>query len=144
MIESQTAGDVARRGVVELAMARIFGDGRFFRSLISKMFEVWSFASRRSVATQAGCRFVWTEQLGQSKRPCGGCPVFRGASRQSGFLALGQSYYFEGISAQFSEERAGAFRASGAELGRNPSPKAFDRSVSRRGKREQRIWPALI
>jgi hypothetical protein len=36
------------------------------------------------------------------------------------FLAVAQSYYFEGVSAEFSEERLGEFRATGAELRAGP------------------------
>ena len=36
------------------------------------------------------------------------------------FLAAGQSYFFEDVSADFSEERLGEFRAIGAELRAGP------------------------
>ena len=117
--ESQTAGDVARIEVsLNWPWDAFFGDGRFFRSLVAEDvrgvidLRPDALSRRKPVADLSE-----TEQLGRSKRALRWMPeYFEVRHGNVEFLALGQSYYFEGISAEFSEERVGAFRASGAEL----------------------------
>jgi hypothetical protein len=117
--ESQTAGDVARIEVsLNWPWHAFFGDGRFFRSLVAEDvrgvvdLRPGALSRRKPVADLSE-----TEQLGRSKRALRWMPeYFEVRHGNLEFVALGQSYYFEGISAQFSEERVGAFRASGAEL----------------------------
>ena len=117
--ESQTAADVARLEVsLNWPWHAFFGDGRLFRSLIAEDvrgvidLRPGGLSRRKPVAYLSGA-----EQRGGTKRALQWLPeYFEMRHGNLEFLALDQSYYFEGISAQFSEERVGAFRASGAEL----------------------------
>ena len=117
--ESQTAADVARIEVsLNWPWHAFFGDGRLFRSLVAEDvrgvvdLRPDALSRRKPVADLSEMA-----QRGRSKRVLRWMPeYFEVRHGNLEFLALGQSYYFEGISAQFSEERVGAFRASGAEL----------------------------
>ena len=117
--ESQTAADVA---LVEVSLNwpwhAFFGDRRLFRSLVAEDvrgvvdLRPDGMSRRKPVADLSEA-----EQRRRAKRALQWLPEYFELRRGNlEFLALDQSYYFEGISAEFSEERVGAFRASGAEL----------------------------
>jgi TamB, inner membrane protein subunit of TAM complex len=117
--ESQTAADATR---VEIALEspwRAFiGPGRWVRSLIIE--DVRGVLDLRQVARWQGKphpRIFEAGQRAPAPHLLRWLPeevAIRRANLE--FLALAQSYYFEGISAEFSEERVGEFRATGAEL----------------------------
>jgi len=117
--ESQTAVDAGR---VEISLNwpwhAFFGAGRLFRSLVVE--DVRGVldlrpddqSQREPVPESSGA-----EQRAHAQRVLRWLPEYIDMRRANlEFLALSQSYYFEGISADFSEERLGAFRATGAEL----------------------------
>ena len=117
--ESQTAADAAR---IEVApnwpWHALFGEGRLFHSLVVEDvrgvvdLRPGGLPRRQPVPVSSEA-----EQRGRAKRALQWLPeYFEMRHGNLEFVALNQSYYFEGISADFSEERLGAFRAVGAEL----------------------------
>jgi hypothetical protein len=120
---SQTAVDASR---IEISpkwpWQAFFGAGRFFRSLIVEdvrgVFDLRnaSLSQRKSVAESSE-----TEQRAGARRNLRWLPEYVAIRRANlEFLAVAQSYYFEGVSAEFSEERLGEIRATGAELRAGP------------------------
>jgi hypothetical protein len=117
--ESQTAADVARIEVsLNWPWHAFFGDGRLFHSLVVE--DVRGVVDLRPGGLprrQAVAELSKVEQRGPAERALQWLPeYFEMRHGNLEFVALNQSYYFEGISAEFSEERLGAFRADGAEL----------------------------
>ncbi|HEY5707651.1 MAG TPA: translocation/assembly module TamB domain-containing protein [Terrimicrobiaceae bacterium] len=118
-VESRTAADIAR---IEIALNwlwhAIFGDQRLFRALIAE--------DVRGVVDLRAGGLHWpkpvpdlseAERPERAKRAMLWLPEYFEIRRGNlEFVAHNQSYYFEDISADFSEERLGAFRAAGAEL----------------------------
>jgi TamB, inner membrane protein subunit of TAM complex len=121
--ESQTAVDAAR---VELALVPLwsilFDESRVFRSVILQDVRAVLDLRRgdnrqRILVRQANER----EQRSQRQRMLRYLPEYVAVQRANlEFLATGQSYFFEDVSADFSEERLGEFRAVGAELRAGP------------------------
>jgi hypothetical protein len=117
--ESQTAVDAAR---VEISpdwpWHAIFGGGRWFRSLIVEDvrgvldLRPGARSQRKPVSAPSG-----TEENVHAQGILRWLPEYIAMHRANvEFVAPGQSYYFEGVSVDFSEARLGAFRATGAEL----------------------------
>ena len=120
---SQTALDAARVEVLAGSPWRIFFDeGRFFRSLIIEdvraVLDLRSGGQRRpplSAQTNEREQRRWTHHILRW------LPEYLALRRANlEVLAVGQSYYFEDVAADFSEERLGEFRAIGAELRAGP------------------------
>ena len=121
--ESQTAVDAARVELVAGPLwAILFDEGRFFRALtmedVRAVLDLRRGGGRQTMpSAQANER----EQRTQLQRMQRWIPENVAARRANlEFLAPGQSYYFEDVSADFSEERLGEFRAIGAELRAGP------------------------
>jgi autotransporter translocation and assembly factor TamB len=116
---SQTAADAER---IEMSLNwpwnAFFGDGRLFHSLVVEDVRgVVDLRPDRLAQRKPVPDLSETEQRGRAKRALQWLPEYFEMHRGNlEFLGLGQSYYFEGISTDFSEERLGEFRASGAEL----------------------------
>ena len=121
--ESQTAVDAAR---VELSpgplWSILFDQGRFFRAFtiqdVRAVLDLRRGHNRqRQLAGQANER----EQRTQKQRMLRWLPEYVGIQHANlEVLAPGQSYFFEDVSADFSEERLGEFRAVGAEIHAGP------------------------
>jgi hypothetical protein len=121
--ESRTAAEAER---IEISLNwpwhAFFAGGRFFRALVVE--NVRAVVDWR--ADDAGQReqispLPEPEQRGQAKRILQWLPRYieiRHGNLE--FVALKQSYYFEDISADFSEDRPGGFRIAGAELRAGP------------------------
>ena len=77
-------------------------------------------AAWRWSASQPSAQANEREQRTQLQRMQRWIPENVAAARQSRVSRPGQSYYFEDVSADFSEERLGEFRAIGAELWAGP------------------------
>jgi hypothetical protein len=121
--ESQTAVDAARVEVSTGPLWSIlFDEGRFFRAVILQDVRAVLDLRRgdnrqRKLAGRANGR----EQQTQRQRILRWLPEYVAVQRANlEFLAGGQSYFFEDVSADFSEERLGEFRAIGAELRAGP------------------------
>jgi hypothetical protein len=116
--ESRTAADAERiEASLNWPWHAFFGGGRFFRSLVIE--------NVRAVVDLRADGAPQSEQVselpegerGQARRVLQWLPQYieiRHGNLE--FVALKQSYYFEDVSADFSEDRPGAFRAAGAEL----------------------------
>ncbi|HEY5743798.1 MAG TPA: hypothetical protein VIS99_14810, partial [Terrimicrobiaceae bacterium] len=117
--KSRTAVNAER---VEISCQRlwqaIFGRGRWFDSLIVEGVRgVIDLRSSGPSQPKLSSQPLATEQGAQAQRMLRWLPKYvaiHGANLE--FVALNQSYYLEGISADFSEERVGSFAATGAEL----------------------------
>ena len=117
--ESQTAADIGRIEVsLNWPWHAFFATGDFFARWSPKMFAVWSISVlTRFRDPSRVADLSEMAQRGRSRWMLRWMPeYFEVRHGNLEFLAPGQSYYFEGISAEFSEERIGEFRASGAEL----------------------------
>ena len=79
-------------------------------ALIASLSQRKSIAESSETEQRAGARTGLAVASGVCRDPSGNLE----------FLAADQSYYFEGVSAEFSEERLGEFRAAGAELRAGP------------------------
>ena len=117
--ESQTAADAARIEVsLNWPWHAFFTDGRLFHSLVVE--DVRGVVDLRPGGLprrKAVPDLSEAERRERAKRALQWLPEYFEMRRGNlEFVALNQSYYFEGISADFSEERLGAFRAAGAEL----------------------------
>jgi hypothetical protein len=117
--QSQTAVDAAR---VELSVAPLwhilFDEGRFFRALIIQDVRAVLDLRRGDIRqrTHAGQANESEDRL-QRQRILRWLPEYVALQRANlEVLATSQSYFFEDVSADFSEERLGEFRALGAEL----------------------------
>lgn len=116
---SQTAVDAARVEIsLEWPWDAFFGAGRFFRSLIIEDVRgVLDLRHGGQSPRKPLPQLSETEQRTRARYLLRWLPEYVAIHRANlEFLALAQSYYFEGISAEFSEERLGEFRANGAEL----------------------------
>jgi hypothetical protein len=121
--ESQTAVDAAR---VELSArplwSILFDEGRVLRAVsvqdVRAVLDLRGGENRQdALARQAKER----EQRTQRQDILRWLPEYVAIERANlEFLAAGQSYFFEDVSADFSEERLGEFRAIGAELHAGP------------------------
>ena len=121
--ESQTAVDAARVAVsLESPWRVFFGAGRWFRSLIIEDVRgVLDLRQAGQSQPKPRPQSSEAEQRARAQRAMRWLPTDVAVRRANlEFLALAQSYYFEGISAEFSEERVGEFRATGAELRAGP------------------------
>ena len=117
--ESQTAADIGRIEVsLNWPWHAFFPEGRFFRSLVAEGIRgVVDFRPDPVSRPKPVADLSEMAQRGRSRWMLRWMPeYFEVRHGNLEFLAPGQSYYFEGISAEFSEERIGKFRASGAEL----------------------------
>ena len=117
--ESQTAVDAARVELVAAPLWAIFFDeGRFFRALtMEDVRAVLDLRRGGGRQTRPSAQANEREQRTQLQRMQRWIPENVAARRANlEFLAPGQSYYFEDVSADFSEERLGEFHAIGAEL----------------------------
>jgi TamB, inner membrane protein subunit of TAM complex len=117
--ESQTAADAARIEVsLNWPWHAFFTDGRLFHSVVVE--DVRGVVDLRPGGLprrKAVLDLSEAERRERAKRALQWLPEYFEMRRGNlEFVALNQSYYFEGISADFSEERIGAFRAAGAEL----------------------------
>ncbi len=121
--ESQTAVDAARVEVsLESPWRAFFGAGRWFRSLIIEDVRgVLDLRQAGQSQPKPRPQSSEAELRARAQRAMRWLPAYVAVRRANlEFLALAQSYYFEGISAEFSEERVGEFRATGAELRAGP------------------------
>ena len=118
--ESRTAADVAR---VEIALnwpwRAFFREGRLFRALVLEdLRAVVDLRTQRAPQRKEVAGLSPVDPNGQVNWTLRWLPEYMEIQRGNlEFVAPNQSYYFEDISADFSEDRPGTFRASGAELG---------------------------
>ena len=121
--ESRTAADAKR---IEISLNwpwdALFGGGRFFRALIVEnvraVVDLRADRARRRGPTPG---LPEAEQPLEAKRVLQWLPQFVEIHQgHLEFVAAEQSYYFEDVSADFSEDRPGRFRAAGAELRAGP------------------------
>jgi TamB, inner membrane protein subunit of TAM complex len=121
--ESRTAAGVKRIEVsLNWPWHALFGSGRFFRALIVEnvraVVDLRTDRARQPERTSASPE---TGQAVEAKRVLQWLPqsieILQGNLE---FVALKQSYYFEDVWADFSEDRPGKFRAAGAELSAGP------------------------
>ena len=121
--ESRTAADAKR---IEISLNwpwhALFGGGRFFRALIvENVRAVVDLRADRSRQRGPAPGLPEGEQRVEAKRVLRWLPQFIAIDQGNlEFVALKQSYYFEDVSADFSEDRPGRFRAAGAELRAGP------------------------
>jgi TamB, inner membrane protein subunit of TAM complex len=121
--ESQTAVDAAR---VELSpgplWSIVFDGARFFRAVVIE--DVRAVLDLRRGDHRPGKPAAQPnerEERTQRERMLHWLPEYVAVQRANlEFLAAGQSYFFEDVSADFSEERLGEFRTIGAELRAGP------------------------
>jgi hypothetical protein len=114
--ESRTAADAERIEIL-LNWQAFFGSGRFFRALVVE--NVRAVVDLRADGQRPSKRpsGLPAAEPGQAKRVLQWLPQYIEIHHGNlEFVALKQSYYFEDVSADFSEDRPGAFRAAGAEL----------------------------
>jgi TamB, inner membrane protein subunit of TAM complex len=117
--ESQTAAHAARiEASLNWPWHAFFEDGRFFRSVVVE--DVRGVVDLRPGGLprrQPVAGLFEAQRRGRANRTLQWLPQFLELRHGNlEFVALNQSYYFEGLSADFSEERLGAFQATGAEL----------------------------
>ncbi len=118
--DSRTAADAGR---VEISLnwpwRALFRDGRLFRALVVEdLRAVVDLRPERSPQRKEVAGLSPLEPGGQANGTLRWFPEYMEVQRGNlEFVALNQSYYFEDISADFSEDRLGTFRAAGAELG---------------------------
>ena len=105
------------RNLSELALARPFRDGRLFRALVVEDLRAVVDLRPKRVQGREVAGLSPVEPGGQANWTLRWLRIHEDPARQSEFVALNQSYYFEDICADFSEDRLGTFRAAGAELG---------------------------
>ncbi len=116
---SQTAVDAARVQIVlGWSWLTILGTGRMLQSVdIEDVRGVLDFRRAGPSSGESRLQSSAVEEGTPTRWPLRWLPkevALRRANLE--FTGLGQSYYFEAISAEFSEERLGEFRAAGAEL----------------------------
>jgi hypothetical protein len=117
--KSQTAVDAARVEIsLEWPWRAFLGPRRFFRSLIVEDVRgVVDLRHGNQSQREPLPQVSETEQRAHAQHVLRWLPEFVAMHRANlEFVAPAQWYYFEGISAEFSEERLGEFRATGAEL----------------------------